>query len=468
MPVSFYNDNEMSPTIGEQLKAAREARKLSLDDAFKATRIRIPYLEALENDDLEALPSKVHARGFLRLYASFLEITPEINETNQKNILQDQPQDTVEKSIESEIESEPVVEAPVVTVHEKAGEEISEQKVENPLEEPTYYAIYREIGEKLRKQREKISLSIDDISLHTRLKIDYLELIESGRMDELPSPVQARGMISNYSEFLNLDTEALLSRFADALQLKRLENLPVPAVKEENDENEKEKVWEKPIKLAARVLPVQAIKRLMTPDLIIGGGLILLLLILVIWGAMQVFTPSSLGLTPTAPSISQILLNTGTSIPGPTTLPEIMGTAEPGFNGEASTKESPAVEGTLAVNTGTQPIQVYVIANQRALLRVIVDGSEKLNERVLPGNAYQFSGFSRIELLTGNGAAIRVIFNQTDMGILGDTGEVVNLVFTRSGISTATPSQKPTATRTRAPTLTLKPSPTPTVTLYVP
>ena len=143
-------------------------------------------------------------------------------------------------------------------------------------------------------------------------------------------------------------------------------------------------------------------------------------------------------------------------------------TPVPGSEEDLPAIEIPLPETPLEVNTGSQPIQVYVIANQRTLLRVKVDGSEKINERILPGNAYQFSGYSRIELLTGNGSAIRVIYNQTDLGILGETGEVVNLVFTRTEVSTATPSQKPTATRTPVPTLTLKPSPTPTVTLYVP
>ena len=39
-------------SIGEQLKQAREARKLTIKQAVQATRIRSYYLEALESDDL--------------------------------------------------------------------------------------------------------------------------------------------------------------------------------------------------------------------------------------------------------------------------------------------------------------------------------------------------------------------------------------------------------------------------------
>jgi cytoskeletal protein RodZ len=64
----------MTATIGQQLKTAREARELSLQDVEKAIHIRVHYLQALENDDFSSMPSKAQARGFLRLYADFLKI----------------------------------------------------------------------------------------------------------------------------------------------------------------------------------------------------------------------------------------------------------------------------------------------------------------------------------------------------------------------------------------------------------
>ena len=62
----------MTQTIGQKLKQAREAKRLTLDQVFEAIRIRIPFLRALEDDDLTTLPSPVQARGYLRNYAEFL------------------------------------------------------------------------------------------------------------------------------------------------------------------------------------------------------------------------------------------------------------------------------------------------------------------------------------------------------------------------------------------------------------
>jgi cytoskeleton protein RodZ len=61
-------------TAGSALAAARSARGLSLDRVAAATRIRRPYLEALESWRLGELPGAVYARGYLRAYAEHLEL----------------------------------------------------------------------------------------------------------------------------------------------------------------------------------------------------------------------------------------------------------------------------------------------------------------------------------------------------------------------------------------------------------
>lgn len=67
----------MTATIGARLKLAREKRRLTVAEASEATKIRIHYVQALENDDLSNMPSAAQARGFLRLYAEFLGIGPD-------------------------------------------------------------------------------------------------------------------------------------------------------------------------------------------------------------------------------------------------------------------------------------------------------------------------------------------------------------------------------------------------------
>ncbi len=58
--------------VGEDLRAAREKLGWQLADCAAGLRIRLPYLEALEEGRVEALPGKVYALGFLRTYARAL------------------------------------------------------------------------------------------------------------------------------------------------------------------------------------------------------------------------------------------------------------------------------------------------------------------------------------------------------------------------------------------------------------
>src|SRR5450432_2326793 len=60
--------------LGNELRAARESRDLTLDQVEHQTRIRVRYLEALEQGDFSAFQTPVQASGFLRNYARFLAL----------------------------------------------------------------------------------------------------------------------------------------------------------------------------------------------------------------------------------------------------------------------------------------------------------------------------------------------------------------------------------------------------------
>ncbi|MEO8287603.1 MAG: RodZ domain-containing protein [Chloroflexota bacterium] len=64
-------------TLGDMLRSAREARGVSLAEAERETKIRQKYISALEDDNPTALPGVTYARGFLRNYASYLDLDVE-------------------------------------------------------------------------------------------------------------------------------------------------------------------------------------------------------------------------------------------------------------------------------------------------------------------------------------------------------------------------------------------------------
>ena len=59
-----------TPSVGDRLKAAREAKKLSLEDIADQTRIPLRHLQNLEAGDWSALPAPTYTIGFAKSYAS--------------------------------------------------------------------------------------------------------------------------------------------------------------------------------------------------------------------------------------------------------------------------------------------------------------------------------------------------------------------------------------------------------------
>lgn len=67
----------MAPEIGPSLREARIRRGIELSEVEQATKIRVRYLRAMEEDRWELLPGTAYRRGFLSTYAPFLGLDAE-------------------------------------------------------------------------------------------------------------------------------------------------------------------------------------------------------------------------------------------------------------------------------------------------------------------------------------------------------------------------------------------------------
>ncbi|MEO5887930.1 MAG: RodZ domain-containing protein [Anaerolineales bacterium] len=582
----------MTQTIGQRLKAEREEQRLTIEKVFEATRIRTPYLQALEADDLSKMPSPVQARGYLRNYVEFLglnydqllnemrseqkaadgidviigpaddaatlqhsspppadsapvvqpapqapepilieevespvvdaaplskpvtgrrkkadsQVTPDpaqpLKRRGRKKVepqpeplpivepepeiiaeslasiepIPEPPEAVIEESVETQLADTPppdisdnlwqtwlnrlntVISArakrPTLVVNESASTEthLDSIAIEAEMDSQADDAqgqgeiqgllveksseIFREIGIELRQRRELLSLHLDEVERNTHVKAHYLAALEKGAMDDLPSTVQTRGMLSNYATFLDLDHDVLLLRYADALQARHRERNP-----------------QKPARKSGQPIieNIPSMRSFIAGDMIFGIGIAILLVGFSIWGVSRVLTiQSQRDVQPSAPSISDVLL----ASPDPsqfTATPVILSAQIPG-------------EATVTVVIPTQDVdvsvQVNLIAVERTYLRVTVDGEELFNGRVVPGTAYPFQAQTQIEVLVGSGAAIRTVYNGRDLGLMGTFGQVVNNIYLSEEVITPTALSSPTITVTIVPTSTVPATPT--------
>jgi transcriptional regulator with XRE-family HTH domain len=299
-----------------------------------------------------------------------------------------------------------------------------------------------DLGSTLRDARERLGLTLEEVERGTRIRTHHLEAMERGDWDSLPSPVQARGFLHNYADFIGLDPSAILLRYAEGIQARR----PSPAAPTQPR--------------SAHPSPRSEVRvrrpRLISSDIVVASGISLAMLVLLVWGASWVMA----GLR------QQTLEDAGEVVPPATVDPMTEASAEtptPGLPGALVLEDVtavPSITPTLPIGPiGAVGLRLGV--ENDAFLVVWVDGREQLRTRARPGDVFDFQGDTSIEVLTGNGGGVRAIFNGNDQGLMGVFDEPVARLYTQQGILT------PTATLTRTPivgaaTVTpLPPTPTP-------
>jgi cytoskeletal protein RodZ len=436
-------------SVGEQLRRARESKKLSLEQAAYQTHIRLRYLSALETDEHSAFPSVAQARGFLRAYAGHLGL----DESGLLTLLDGKAPGTPPAS-------QAIAEEPTSPTEDNEAFSVADEgsALSSP-DAPAGEASFIVLGQKLRAQRQLLGLSMDDVERHSHIRAHYLQALEAGRIDDLPSPVQGRGMLTNYANFLGLDPDPLLTRYAEGLQarLSFRQRLARPL---------------KANRPASRTpADPTAPRRRLPLDLIFGGGLALALIAFLVWGAARISQMVSL-VTPesTGPSIANVL--SGEDTPTPVEPIETLVESPETITGTSAATPTllAPVEGLAATATenaplptpNSAPVQVYIVAVGSGWMRVTVDGKVEFEGRTLAGSNYPYSGNESIAVKTGNGASIKVLYNQNDLGVLGSFGEVVERIFTVAGVQLPTPTITPTpppATATPAVTPTITPTP---------
>lgn len=297
-----------------------------------------------------------------------------------------------------------------------------------------------EIGRTLRETRERLGLTLDEAERTIRIRASRLETLERGEFDSLPSQVQARGFLHNYAEFLGLDPEELLRRYDESRQPKRRRSLVArgssqTAVK----------------KNAARRIRMPS---WFSPDILVVAIIVLGVIVVLIWGGRKLYATIGSGedAAAVASSADAISLPTATNTPSPavSALADLT----------QLTTEEPTATSTLILNVLDQ-VNLQVIAERESWVQVLVDGEETFKGRMGAGERYDYLGEERVEVFTGNGGGIHVIFNGQDQGLMGDVGQVVTRVWTPRGGQTPTPTQ--TLTPTASPEITETVTPTPII-----
>jgi cytoskeletal protein RodZ len=77
------------------------------------------------------------------------------------------------------------------------------------------------LGEKLKKIRSERRIGLGDISRFTKIQLKYLEDIEEGNYENLPSDVYVKGFLKSYAKFLGVNGESLIRLYQKERGIRR-------------------------------------------------------------------------------------------------------------------------------------------------------------------------------------------------------------------------------------------------------
>ncbi len=274
------------------------------------------------------------------------------------------------------------------------------------------------VKSKLKAEREKIGVTLEQIASDTHISLHYLESIEEGRFGDLPGGMYNRAFLRAYCESINLDPWEVLERYEQETDPHSGKHSMTGG--EAHKQNVSFRI--SPIFMWSLILLVSATGIFMSRK----------------WIA-EIFSPYFLH------SSSSVDHYQSLATPHPRS-PEhlnfsVTGTADTTRTSLVPT-ESPAHSTAITDNEGvkTSPdtplplIRLELAATEQCWVVIDRDGIPALRKLLEPGEVEFFGAAEELFILLGNAGGVHLKINGMPAKPLGKTGEVLRLLITEKNI----------------------------------
>ena len=302
-------------------------------------------------------------------------------------------------------------------------------------------------GAKLKLEREKRKITLEQISVSTKIGIRMLQALEEDNFNQLPGGIFNRGFVRAYSRFLGLDEDQTIADYmqasGDALPASTelasregasLENAAQEGAARENKDKDKDRKRDNDqvSHLEARAEgPARQV-----PWGVFAGALLVVALALSFWShrrrehTRQPVRPAPAAAAtqvsgPQVPGQSSGSDLPTASAPTGVSAPSVVPSAVPKTSHDGATV-SPAVTGG--------EFTVVIKSREESWTTITVDGKTISSELLPAGTERAVQGRKEITVRTGNAGAVDFQFNGKKVNTGGDYGEVKTITFGRGGI----------------------------------
>ncbi|MBM4464909.1 MAG: helix-turn-helix domain-containing protein [Chloroflexi bacterium] len=312
-----------------------------------------------------------------------------------------------------------------------------------------------DLGQLLREARQQKGVSLEEVEEATRIRQKFLQALEEGNFAALPAEAYVKGFLRTYAMYLELDPDEVMALY-------------------QGREDEGKAALRQPGFFQPMDLSMAAPSWL-TPDLVIGGLLIVALLAFGSWAAWHYLPPPiktqllswrvPATATPSPTATISVVSPPATSTATPTTVPAATPTDIPTATPTPLPTVAAVVEPTstptsvptrtptgVPTNTPTPGVSAGVEVELRiveyAWMRVIVDGEEVFVGSLEAGTTRTWRGRESVALRCGNAGGVEAIVNGQPLGLLGERGQVVDVEWFAEGVIPTPEVIAPTVTPT--------------------
>jgi len=292
-----------------------------------------------------------------------------------------------------------------------------------------------DIGPALRKARIQQGLSLEDIEQATKIRKRYLDGLEREDYDLLPTAVYVQGFLKTYANYLGLDGDEISQEFKRSQMPEEARRVGYPAPGNSD--------FDEPLINPGGVAGAR--RRRISGGAIVTAAVALLVLFLVV-GGLYFVGRGSQPVSETGPPQADPGAQQGQTGEGeqasaddpPAGIAET--TQEPSLEQETTTEAIPETTDdtmleTTSENTpesspsGTLQAEVRV-EGRPSWLEIQADGETSFARVAEPGFSETFEARRKLKLTTGDAGAVSVSVNGQEVGVLGESGEVLTRKWT--------------------------------------
>ena len=271
-------------------------------------------------------------------------------------------------------------------------------------------------GDKLKKEREQRSISLDDISLSTKIGTRLLRALEEEKFDQLPGGIFNKGFVRAYARHVGLDEEQAIADYMAALgesQVKATAEAEVAA---------------KPVPVPERRTPPAREPRGDQPSPEMPWGLLALLLVLIAlafasWNYYHRDQRSDSRNAAPAPDSSPAPSQSSSTV-APSNTPPTSG-------GAAQSTNPPAGTFTVLLKGNEE--------SEASWVSIAVDGKPPAEVTLSAPTQKEIQATREIVVKAGNVGALDFYFNGTKLPAQGQYGVVKTLTFHADGLQASPP-----------------------------